>query len=171
MTLTFVLLVTAGVSLYTDLTRRKIYNAVTVSAVALGLILNSYQGGLDGLLYSLQGLAIGFLIFLLPYLGGGLGAGDIKLMAAVGAVKGPAFVVAAALYGAALGGLLALVFLVRGGLVRESLSRIGRALSLVFLTRKLSWLDSLSTRPSGTIPYGVAIFGGVLLAMLVGVVR
>ena len=64
-----------------------------------------------GLLFSLEGAALGFGLFVILYMFGWMGAGDVKLYAAVGSFLGPAQTISAALIIALLGGLLALVVL------------------------------------------------------------
>jgi len=80
------------ISLYTDIVERKIYNWTTIPAAVLGVILNFLADGAPGLKTSLMGLLTGLAVFLLPFLLGGMGAGDVKLMGAIGALKGPFFV-------------------------------------------------------------------------------
>jgi prepilin peptidase CpaA len=55
----------------------------------LGLILNTFLGEWDGLWFSLKGLGLAFVVYFVLYLLHGMGAGDVKLMAAVGSVAGP----------------------------------------------------------------------------------
>ena len=107
--LNIILLLTLGISLYTDLTQRKIYNWITVPAMALGLILNTWQNGFDGFMQAWLGWAVGLLIFFIPFLLGGISAGDIKLLAAVGALKGPEFIIEAVLLTALVGGIYVLI--------------------------------------------------------------
>src|SRR3954447_22625979 len=84
--ITLILLVTAT-ALF-DLRSGKIPNALTYPACIFGLGLSIAEGGGLGLTNSLAGLAVGFLPFFVLYLSGGLGGGDVKLMAAVGALMG-----------------------------------------------------------------------------------
>ena len=82
-----IVLVSAG----TDLWKFRIYNALTVPLFLSGLIYHSFAGQVAGLTCSVMGLLAGTLPFLPLYLKGGMGAGDIKLMAGVGAWLGPWF--------------------------------------------------------------------------------
>lgn len=72
-----------------DLHSRKIPNRLTVPALLLGILLNSVLGGWKGLLLSLEGAGLGLAILLPLVLLRGLGAGDWKLMGALGAMVGP----------------------------------------------------------------------------------
>ncbi len=105
--LSLILLIAA----FTDLRQHKVYNWLTFPGLVLGLGLNLAQQGLPGLWFSLLGLLIGGLLFFPAFFWGGMGAGDIKLMAVIGAFTGAAFVVNAALYAAMAGGIIALVIL------------------------------------------------------------
>lgn len=73
---------------FLDIFTRRIPNLLTVSGAVLGLALHGWYAGVDGITTSLLGLLIGFLILLPGYLLKMTGAGDLKLMAAVGALVG-----------------------------------------------------------------------------------
>ena len=91
-----------------DLARRRIANWIPLAALAGGF---SWQIGRHGWMgggYALAGAAAGFAVFLIFYLLGGMGGGDIKLMAGFGALLGLQGVLWAALLTAIVGGLLAL---------------------------------------------------------------
>src|SRR6476646_6105704 len=94
----------AGLSwaVVTDVRSRRISNRLTYPLMALGLAANGLAGGWGGARDS----ALGWLL-------GAIGAGDLKLLAAIGALKGPEFVLHAAVYTALAGGVLALCELVR----------------------------------------------------------
>ena len=73
---------------FTDITRFRVYNALTFPLLGAGLIFGLATGGLGGLGAAMSGAAFGFGVLLLPYLMGGLGAGDVKFVMAVGAWVG-----------------------------------------------------------------------------------
>ena len=72
----------------TDVWKFKVYNALTLPLLCSGLIYHGYTGGPSELLVSFVGALFGFAILLAFYVMGGMGAGDVKLMAAVGAWLG-----------------------------------------------------------------------------------
>ncbi|NTU88645.1 MAG: prepilin peptidase, partial [Actinobacteria bacterium] len=84
-------------SVRSDLRERKIFNKVTVSFAVVGLFLNTVYDVPGGFLTGLTGLAVGLFVFMIPYLMHGMGAGDLKLMAAVGALTNWRFVLYVAL--------------------------------------------------------------------------
>ena len=125
MNLEFVILALAlAAASLTDIAHRKIPNVITYPLALFGLIYNIAMAGMSGLLFSFSGILVGGGILLLFYALGGMGAGDVKLMAAVGSVLGPMGTFQAFLYTALVGGLYALVVLLRHGALRDSLRRL-----------------------------------------------
>jgi len=94
-----------------DLKRRQIANWIPAAALAGGFGWQIGQSGWMGSLYALGGAAAGFSVFLIFYLLGGMGGGDVKLMAGYGALLGAGGILWAALWTAGVGGILALLAL------------------------------------------------------------
>jgi prepilin peptidase CpaA len=90
-----------------DLRRRTVSNWITAGGLAAGVLEHAWRGGGSELALSAGGAAIGFAAFLIFYWAGALGGGDLKLMAAFGALLGPRGILVAALLAAPIGGLLA----------------------------------------------------------------
>ncbi|MDX2180109.1 MAG: A24 family peptidase [Bryobacteraceae bacterium] len=107
-----------------DLVRRTISNWIPVFALAAGLAIHAARSGWGGLAASLGGAACGFAVFLVFYLLGGMGGGDIKLMSGMGAILGASRVWTAAWWTAILGAVLALAVLL--------LRRTGRKASIPY---------------------------------------
>jgi prepilin peptidase CpaA len=141
----------------TDLRSRRISNKLTFPAMLLGLVANTALGGWGGLQNSALGWAAGLGIMLIPFVLGAMGAGDVKLLAAIGAVKGPEFVLVAALYACVAGGLLAVYYVVKERRVTNTV----RYLSCGWL-----WALKGNGPKAGAIPYAPAIAAGVVLALL-----
>ncbi len=165
-----VLFLVLVICLYTDLKKRKIYNKVVFPAAGAGVIIHLACNGFTGLQFSIKGLLFGFLLFFFPYLLGGLGAGDVKLLGAVGALKGPLFVFYAALGTALVGGLIALGILVWKKQLLPTLKRLAIALFVFFVGRSKNFQEALLLLErdpySLYFPYGAAIFLGTLFAYL-----
>lgn len=164
------LTVVTVVSLITDLRDRKILNSVVVPAVVLGIGLNAWNNGTVGVVLGLEGFLVGLGIFFIPYLMGGIGAGDVKLMAAIGAIKGPVFAVWTGLGAGVAGGLIALVVLIRQKKLIAALRRIWFTLLLVAVGKRRESLECLDKQEySASFPYGLAIALGVLAAGFLGI--
>ena len=97
------------VSAVIDVRIQKIPNLITYPTMLIALSHHWFVMGLDGLLFSLGGLVVGIGLFLLPYLMGGMGAGDAKLMGAVGGVTGAKGALIAFVLTAIVGGVYALI--------------------------------------------------------------
>jgi prepilin peptidase CpaA len=121
-------LLCAGVGSVHDVRERRIPNRVTGPAIAAGLALHTFAGGWHGLGDSaLAGLIAG-AVFLIFCIVGGMGAGDVKLMTAVGCIAGlaplPLLLIAVAVAGA----LFAIAVSIRHGRLRETLRNVGALL-------------------------------------------
>ena len=157
------LLIVLMISVITDLKSRKIYNKVIFPSLLLAFLLNGLLFSWSGLLNSLLGLLTGFGILLIPYLMGGMGAGDVKLLALVGTIKGASFVFITAIYMGVIGGVIGLfVFLFRKGILHR-LKMLSYSLCGIRYGMKIG-IDQDGLH--ATFPYGVAIAGGALLTYL-----
>ncbi len=152
-----------------DLASRRIPNLLTVTGMALGLGGHLAWQREVGLAWSIAGLAVGLGLLLVPVLLGGMGAGDLKLMAAIGSLVGPASVFEIALVSAVAGGCLAIAVALHRKVARAALRR---AFSLMRIRLPATATSTASAAPApgafGTIPYGVAIGVGTWLCLLGG---
>jgi prepilin peptidase CpaA len=114
-----VVLVAALIAAVTDLTRFKIYNLLTLPLLAGGLVYHGTTGGPQALAMSVGGMLLGAAVLLVFYVMGGMGAGDVKLMAALGAWLGLPDVFYLFLASALAAGVYALVLMVAYGSTRE----------------------------------------------------
>lgn len=130
-----------------DLWRRRISNWIPATALVGGVAVNWAEQGWWGGLMALAGAGGGFCVFLVFYFLGGMGGGDVKLMAGFGAILGPSLVLWAALWTAAAGGLFALT-------------------ALAFYRVRRWWLKRPPDRREDSIPYAPAIAVGAWLALL-----
>jgi prepilin peptidase CpaA len=123
------LLVVLGAAVY-DVRYRRIPNWLSMSGVLAGLALNTflYQGW-PGLQLSLQGLGVGFGVYFLLYAVRAMGAGDVKLMAAVGAIVGWRDWFGTFLITAIIGGAMALILVAAKGRMRKTLWNVSFILS------------------------------------------
>lgn len=152
------LLIVCIIAVITDLKDRKVYNWLTLPGLVLGIVINTLEQGGPGAGSAIIGLLAGGAIFFPAYFFGGMGAGDIKLMAVVGAFTGWFFVLNAALYTALAGGLMAIIVLVIKGQLIKTLSTIIRFLRSLIIP-KLAVEPAVS---ENTFPYALAIAAGVV---------
>ena len=157
-----VLFVFLAACVYTDLRSMKVYNAAVISAVILGAGLNYFYGGITGLGHSLLGLVAGFVLLVLFYALGGVGAGDVKFMAAAGCLKGAGFVLMGGLYGAVIGGIAAIAVMAFEHRLFAALKKILTALLLLITFRAPGALD-IDTGPARYLPYTVFLSLGMLI--------
>jgi len=135
-----------------DLARRRIANWIPVAALAGGFGWQIGRNGWPGVLYATGGAVVGFAVFLIFYLMGGMGGGDVKLMAGFGALLGTGRLLEAALWTAAVGGILAV-------------SVLGaRAIGRWF--RRGPREQALDVERQESIPYAAAIALGVWLSLV-----
>jgi prepilin peptidase CpaA len=115
-----------------DLWRGRIPNTVCALLCSGGLLAAGVDQGVPGLISSLVGVVAGFAVFLIFYLMGGMGGGDVKLMAAYGALLGPGGVLPAALIAAGTGAILAAGGIAAGALRRRRPESIPYAPAIAF---------------------------------------
>jgi prepilin peptidase CpaA len=150
-----------------DWRSRRIPNALTLPAIVAGLALHGVFGGLSGIAFSLKGLALGAGLFLIPFFLGGMGAGDVKLMGAVGALLGWHLTLAALIYTAIVGGLVAMLAILRAKAVKRSFARMGSMFQILFASMRFPSADSLEG-DSVRIPYALPIALGTAAALFLG---
>lgn len=153
-------------SVYTDVRCGKIFNKITFPLMLTGLLLNTTFGGLAGSLISLEGFAaaIGLALLLTLVAGPGLGGGDIKLIAAIGALCGPEFVLWTCLFTGLTGSVIFLVPLIRRGILVYTLRNFAGNLCRKYLLHMP--VDVAEGSRSGKQPFSVAILAGVILAFV-----
>jgi len=145
----------------TDLRSGRIYNKVTYSGALVAVILNSFAG-VTGLTLSLTGLFGAFALFLLLHKFGVLAAGDVKLLAVIGAFKGFPFVIYSSVYILCFASVLGLATLIWKGRLFPSLKWMGGSLvSFVIPRVQKPLLEGGMT----TMPFAPAIFLGTVYAL------
>jgi len=159
------LVIVLTICFITDIKYQKIYNKVIFPSLAGAVALHLIFSGFSGLKFSLIGLTVGFCILLIPYFLGGIGAGDIKLLALIGAIKGSFFVINTALYMALIGGAIALVIILSHKEFIRFIKGVGLwVVSLFYGIRyKLELPTSVFLKK---YPYGVAIAGGAFICLI-----
>lgn len=154
-----VALVAAAVA--TDLSSRRIPNVLTLTGLAAGLALR-VPAGWEAVGAGAAGATVALAVALPLVLAGGLGGGDAKLLAAVGAFVGLEGLPVVLLVTAVAGGTMATIVAVRAGAVGETLAHAGALVRRVLPGNPDVSVRTLSTPGALAIPYGVAIAAGAL---------
>src|SRR5918911_655400 len=109
---------------YYDVRYRRIPNPFVLATLAVGIFTNAIIGGLNGALMSLGGCVLAFFLMFILHVFGAMGAGDVKLFAAIGSVMGASLVLPTFFVVVLTGGLLALVSMFRAGAVRQTMHNV-----------------------------------------------
>ncbi len=156
-----ILLLILATAMVSDLRWRTIPNWLTGPSILVGLGLHTFMNQWKGLVFSLEGTVLGLALFLFMYLAGWMGAGDVKLYAAVGSFLGPAQTIFAAIVIALVGGLLALVILCFHQGWRKISLWLWSSVQAILLTRSGQVLTPLKGA-APKVPYAVAIGLGTI---------
>lgn len=159
-TLTVLLIAT-----FTDLRDRRIPNWLVLPFLLSGFMVSAWMHGFHGLEQSLAGFAVGTLLFGLIYFLGGMGAGDVKLCAAIGAWIGPSQMLLALVLTGVAGGVLALCWATAGGFLGELFTGTGDLMAGVRSRGLRPHPELVLTNPlARKMPYAPAIAIGTLIS-------
>lgn len=164
------LAIVLGAAVY-DVRYRRIPNWLNLAGVVLGLALNSflYEGGPGrafgwrGLVFGLKGMGLAFVVYLALYAVRAMGAGDVKLMAAVGSIVGWENWFGIFVITALIGGIMSIILVLSRGRLQKTLFNVGFILSEMKSGRpaylKNEELDVRSKKALG-LPHGAVIAVG-----------
>jgi prepilin peptidase CpaA len=155
------------IAVFSDLRWRKIPNCLTLPAIALGLLLNFLGNSWNGLVFAFLGLLVGLGLMILPYMLGGMGGGDVKLMGALGALVGSYSVFNIFLYTSLVGGVIAIVIALANKNLLDTFKRMWLFLKCMFVFRAPE-AGTKAFKKSIAIPYGIAIGAGTFLYLIGG---
>jgi prepilin peptidase CpaA len=147
-----------------DVRTRRIPNELTAAMASLGMGLS--VTGVSGLPLwgSILGFALGLALMMPGHLLGGTGAGDVKLMAAIGAIVGPTLIVSAFLFTAIAGGVLAIAVAARRRRLAATFAGTRR-----LIAAPVGGREDIQMAPAARrFAYGPAIAIGSVLAGLIG---
>ncbi|MHC4088753.1 MAG: A24 family peptidase [Planctomycetota bacterium] len=151
-----------------DYSQRRVPNWLNATLIVSGFVAQGYYQGVSGLWFGLGGLAVGFGVLIIPWLMHAMGAGDVKLMAAIGVWFGPWLTLVAFALGAIIGGVIAVVMIVAAGKVRTAWSNLG--VILVKCTQRETAFGEFASAhslgsSSALLPYGVPLTIGSLIVL------
>jgi prepilin peptidase CpaA len=112
-------LIVLAIATVTDLRSRRIPNWLVLPFMVAGICVSGWLHGWPGIGHSLSGLAVGAAVLGVLYWLGGMGMGDLKLCAAIGAWVGPTQLLFALVITSMVGGIMALCWAAAGGFLGE----------------------------------------------------
>ncbi len=148
-----------------DIRFQKIPNLLTYPTMFVAIAYHTMMNGLAGLLFSLEGLGLGIAVLIVFYLMGGMGAGDVKLMGAVGGLLGPKGVFDAFLFTAIIGGIYSIVILAIHGYLKETAKRLLISLKTFIFIKEFIYVTREENKKKPKLCYGVAIALGTLCSV------
>jgi prepilin peptidase CpaA len=150
-----------------DLRARRIPNALSGAGALLGLCLSAAYFGSAGVASGLLGVLVMIAVLLAPFALGGLGAGDVKMMAAVGAFLGPRLAVLCLLAGMVVGGVVMALHLARLGRLGEKLAALKAMVIAAGISRSVAPLR-IAADDTGAIslPYSIPLGLGTAVVVM-----
>ncbi len=151
-----------------DYRERRVPNWLNAAILAAGLGVQAVYFGWSGVGTAMFGALVGFGMLILPWTFHGMGAGDVKLMAAIGAWFGPWLTLWGGLVGMLIGGVIAVAMILLRGSVAQSKANLG-VLAVKFSSNGTAFSEFGSTKSFGTstmlLPYGIPLTIGSLLVL------
>jgi len=156
------------IAVFFDVRSHRIPNLLVLAGLIIGIAYHSFMASGWGLAYALTGAAVGFVVFFPIYLMRGMGAGDVKLMAMVGAFLGAASTFGAILMTLIAGGVLALAVALSKGMLPLLVQNI-RFMVMSVAVRAAAGRGAATEAPAksaGKLPYAVAIAAGTFSQLI-----
>jgi len=150
---------------YYDICYRRIPNAFVLATLVVGFFVNVAFGGGSGALSSLGGCALAFFLMFILHIFGAMGAGDVKLFAAIGSIMGANLVLPMFVVVILVGGVLGVISMLRADQVKLSMMRVMHIVVGLLPGHRVPRF-AVPTDRKLTIPYGVAITFGSLLSLV-----
>jgi len=151
-----------------DYSQRRVPNWLNATLIVLGFAAQGYYQGTSGLWVGFGGLAVGFGVLIVPWLMNAMGAGDVKLMAAIGVWFGPWMTLVAFALGAVIGGVIAVVMILAAGKARSAWANLG-VIMIKCTSRETAFGEFASAHSFGTssalLPDGVPLTVGSLIVL------
>ncbi len=151
-----------------DLWKRKIPNLISIPVCIAALTIHTYLGSVQGIKFSGFGLLAGFFLLLLPFLMSGMGAGDVKGFAALGALIGPSAIFQTFLYTALIGGAFSLIYILFACNIREKARAGIMAFGTFAATRDPRCFAPGPPKKKHKLPYAPAMLLGYVAYLIWG---
>ena len=151
-----------------DYSQRRVPNWLNAALLAAGITVQACYFGTSGLSAAILGMLTGFGLLIVPWLMHGMGAGDVKLMAAIGAWMGPLLTLYSFALGAVIGGVAAVVMISASGRLRMACANLGVILTKC-TSRQTMFTEFGSAKSFGSssqlLPYGVPLSAGTIVIL------
>lgn len=144
---------------YTDLTKHKIYNVITLPTVLIGIVLGLLINYDTEFISRLTGFAIGFGLFTIFFVFKALGGGDVKLIGAVGALIGTPLIFDAIILSMICAGIISIFILI---IKKRFVADLGILFRNIFKLKQNEKTDSKLT----IAPFGFCIACGTMIAVV-----
>jgi prepilin peptidase CpaA len=159
------LLVLTGIAAITDAYSRRIPNVLVLAGIVTGLMLNVWLAGWHGLQQSLLGFGLALLVYVPLFMLRAMGGGDVKLMAAAGAIVGPTHWFTLFILASLAGGAIALGMLMTRsalGPAFENIMHIVKELAHFRAPYRTNAALDVASPKALTMPHGIAIAAGAV---------
>ncbi|MDP4183258.1 MAG: A24 family peptidase [Bacillota bacterium] len=153
-------------SVYWDIKVCKIKNFLTYPAIILGLLVNICLYGIMGLKDSIEAILIPAIFLFAFFALQMLGAGDIKLFCAIGAIMGMKFELSCLLYSFLFGGVMAVLIIIKRGNALKRFRYLYDYIKMTFIMLKIEKYQEYKEDRSGLFRFSFAILGGSVIAYL-----
>ncbi|WP_436244429.1 A24 family peptidase [Paenibacillus sp. LjRoot56] len=159
----FIIFIT--VAFIIDVRYSKLPNKLTMCGTLFGVLFHTCSEGWNGLLFSLIGAGTGFIMVLVLYAIGALGAGDVKLFAAIGAIMGVMFVVQTLVYAILWAGLIGLFLLLFQRKIRTTSRKLAGWLFSILVLKRFETFFELKQQKNIKFPFMYAVFPAVAVTI------
>lgn len=151
-----------------DFSQRRVPNWLNLALIVSGYLVQAAFNGWDGVAAGTWGLLTGFGLLIIPWTMHGMGAGDVKLMAAIGVWFGPLMTLYSFALGGLIGGVVALIMILSTGRLRMAYVNLGLIVTKMS-TRQAAFSEFASAKSFGAtsqlLPYGVPLTAGTLIVL------
>ncbi|HRS27561.1 MAG TPA: A24 family peptidase [Phycisphaerae bacterium] len=154
---------------WVDYSQRRVPNWLNATLAAAGLATQAAHFGWSGVSAGLLGMLVGLGVLIVPWLMHGMGAGDVKLMAAIGCWLGPWLTLLSFAAGSIIGGCVAIIMIVSSGRTAHALVNMQTIMTKV-RSAETAFSEFGGARTFGAtsqlLPYGVPLTAGTLVVLL-----
>ncbi len=151
-----------------DYAHRRVPNWLNLALIVAGFCAQGFYFGTSGLATGGLGLLTGFGLLIIPWLMHGMGAGDVKLMAAIGVWIGPALTFYSFAAGAVIGAVAGIIMILSSGRLRMACQNMSVIIAKCSSTQTL-FSEFGSAKSFGVtsqlLPYGVPLTAGTLILL------